>query len=182
MTETCSQVTTTPVGLVKQKPGTVGAPIDGLEIKIGEDREIWVRGPTVLDDSTDEEGWFATGDLGEIDEVGHLWINGRRRDIIITGGVNVDPVKVANEIRSLPGVLDAAVVGLLDEVWGETVGALVVPESQQSTGASAILEILEDRLSTSQLPRKLDFVTEIPTNQHGKIDRHAVRSILCRDS
>ena len=96
--------------------------------------------------------------------------------------MNVDPVKVANEIRSLPGVLDAAVVGLLDEVWGETVGALVVPESQQSTGASAILEILEDRLSTSQLPRKLDFVTEIPTNQNGKIDRHAVRSILCRDS
>lgn len=182
MTETCSQVTTTPVGLVKQKPGTVGAPIDGLEIKIGEDREIWVRGPTVLDDSTDEEGWFATGDLGEIDEVGHLWINGRRRDIIITGGVNVDPVRVANEIRSLPGVLDVAVVGLLDEVWGETVGALVVPESQQSMGASAILEILEDRLSTSQLPRKLDFVTEIPTNQNGKIDRHAVRSILCRDS
>ena len=182
MTESCSQISTAPVELVKKKPGTVGAPIHGLEIKIGEDCEICVRGPTVADCVTDREGWFATGDLGEIDDDGHLWIRGRQKDIIITGGVNVDPVKVSNEIRCVPGVVEAVVVGLPHEVWGETVGALVVLESHGSMKESAMLKILSDRLSKPELPRMISFGTEIPTSANGKTDFEAVHLILSRFS
>ena len=181
MTETCSQISTATVDLVKQKPGTVGTPIQGLEIRITEDKEVCVRGPTVANDATDGEGWLVTGDLGEIDNDGHLWIRGRQKDIIITGGVNVDPVRVSNEIRGLPGVVEVVVVGLLHEVWGETVGALVVLESHESMKKSAMLKILSDRLSKSELPRTLSFVAEIPTSPNGKIDFEAVRLILSRD-
>tara|TARA_B100000686_G_scaffold44261_2_gene46743 strand:- start:34420 stop:35820 length:1401 start_codon:yes stop_codon:yes gene_type:complete len=177
MTETCSQVTTATVELVKQKPGTAGAPIHGLEVKI-DDEEIFVRGPTVASDVTDEEGWFATGDLGGIDESGHLWVRGRQRDIIITGGVNVDPLRVANEIREVAGVSDAVVVGLENERWGETVGALVVLESCESMSESAILEILSVKLSKSELPRTISFAERIPTSPNGKIDFATVQSLL----
>ncbi len=182
MTETCSQVSTAPAELVKQKPGTVGAPISGLEIKIVENNEICVRGPTVGTDAIDREGWFATGDLGEIDEDGHLWIKGRQKNIIITGGVNVDPERVANEIRCVSEVSDAVVVGLSDEVWGEIVGALVVLESHGSMKESAMLKILSGRLSKSELPRMLSFVREIPNSPNGKTDFEAVRLILSQVS
>lgn len=178
MTETCSQISTATVDLVKQKPGTVGTPIQGLEIRITEDKEVCVRGPTVANDATDGEGWLVTGDLGEIDNDGHLWIRGRQRDIIITGGVNVDPVRVSNEIRGVPGVVEAVVVGLLNEEWGETVGALVVLESDESMQESEILEILSEKLSKSELPRTLSFVAEIPTSPNGKTDFGKVRCIL----
>ena len=178
MTETCSQVATASVELVKQKPGTVGAPIESVEVKIAEDQEIWVRGPTVINDMSDEEGWFATGDLGELDEEGHLWVNGRRRDIIITGGVNVDPLKVAKKIRGIPGVADAAVMGFPDAVWGEVVGALVVTQSGESLGRAIILEALKDSLSKSEVPRLLSYVSEIPMNANGKTNRKAILKIL----
>ena len=178
MTETCSQVATASVDLVKKKPGTVGAPIGGVEVKIAEDQEIWVRGPTVTDDVSDEVGWFATGDLGELDEEGHLWVIGRRRDIIITGGVNVDPLKVAEEIRTISGVYDVAVIGFPDTIWGEVVGALVVTQSGESLSRVIILEALKDSLSKSEVPRLLSYAPEIPMNANGKINRKAILKIL----
>ena len=178
MTETCSQVATASVELVKQKPGTVGAPIGSVEVKIAEDQEIWVRGPTVIGNTSREGTWFATGDLGKLDEEGHLWVIGRERDIIITGGVNVDPLKVVEEIRSTPGVYDAAVIGFPDAVWGEVVGALVVTQSGESLDKAIILEALKGSLSKSEVPRLLSYAPEIPMNTNGKINRKAILEIL----
>ncbi|MEO2157749.1 MAG: class I adenylate-forming enzyme family protein [bacterium] len=178
MTETCSQVATASVELVKQKPGTVGAPIESVEVKIAEDQEIWVRGPTVIGNMSHEGSWFATGDLGKLDEEGHLWVIGRQRDIIITGGVNVDPLKIAEEIRSIPGVYDAAVIGFPDAVWGEVVGALVVTQSGESLDKAIILEALKGSLSKSEVPRLLSYAPEIPMNTNGKINRKAILEIL----
>jgi O-succinylbenzoic acid--CoA ligase len=112
--------------LVRQKPGTVGKPLSGVEVRIDEIGELLVRGPTVAPGQTREDGWLGTGDLAREDGDGDLWIVGRRSDRIISGGVNVDPAEVEQVLESLPGVTAAVVVGVPDPEWGERVVAGVV--------------------------------------------------------
>ena len=175
LTEACSQVATAPPDLVAEKPGTVGPPIDGLEMRIRESGEIYVRGGTVSPGAADEEGWLATGDLGRLDGDGHLWILGRISDRIVTGGANVDPRSVEVVLEGLPGVFRAAVVGLPDDVWGETVAALLVPDPGTEADPRALMAPARDRLSTAELPRRVEFADTLPLNANGKIDRDAVR-------
>ena len=175
LTEACSQVATAPPDLVAEKPGTVGPPIDGLELRIRESGEICVRGGTVSPGAVDEEGWLATGDLGRLDGDGHLWILGRISDRIVTGGATVDPRSVEVVLESLPGVFRAAVVGLPDDVWGETVAALIVPDPGTEADPEALMTQARDRLSTAELPRRVEFADTLPLNANGKIDRDTVR-------
>ena len=178
LTEACSQVATAPPQLVAEKPGTVGAPIDGLELRIREDGEICVRGGTVSPDAADGEGWLRTGDLGRLDSDGHLWISGRISDRIVTGGATVDPRLVEGVLESLTGVAQAAVAGLPDDVWGETVVALIVPDRRVEVDMKALMTQARDRLSPSELPRRVEFVDELPLNVNGKIDRAEVRAVF----
>jgi O-succinylbenzoic acid--CoA ligase len=178
LTEACSQVATAPPDLVGQKPGTVGPPIDGLEIRIRENGEICVRGGTVSPSVADEEGWLATGDLGRLDGDGHLWISGRISDRIVTGGATVDPCVVEVVLEGLTGVFRAAVVGLPDDVWGETVAALIVPDPGMEADPEALMAQARDRLSTSELPRRVEFADSLPVNVNGKIDRGRVRAVF----
>ena len=176
LTEACSQVATAPPDLVAEKPGTVGAPIDGLALRLGEDGEIWVRGDTVSPGVADEEGWLATGDLGRLDGDGHLWISGRISDRIVTGGTTVHPREVEVVLEGLPGVSAAAVAGLQDDVWGETVVALIVPGPGAGPDPKALIAGARERLSASQMPRLVEFADALPENTNGKIDRDAVRA------
>ena len=176
LTEACSQVATAPPELVAQKPGTVGPPIDGLELRIREDGEICVRGATVSPTEADEEGWLATGDLGRLDGDGHLWISGRISDRIVTGGATVDPRSVEVVLEGLPGVAGAAVAGVPDDVWGETVVALIVPDPGVKEDPNALMARARERLSASELPRRVEFTDILPVNMNGKIDREAVRA------
>ena len=178
LTEACSQVATAPPDLVGEKPGTVGPPIDGLEIRIRENGEICVRGGTVSPSVADEEGWLATGDLGRLDDDGHLWISGRISDRIVTGGATVDPCVVEVVLEGLTGVFRAAVVGLPDDVWGETVAALIVPDPGMEGDPEALMAQARDRLSTSELPRRVEFADSLPVNVNGKIDRGSVRAVF----
>ena len=178
LTEACSQVATAPPDLVAQKPGTVGPPLDGLEIRIRENGEICVRGGTVSPSVADEEGWLATGDLGRLDGDGHLWISGRISDRIVTGGATVDPCVVEVVLEGLTGVFRAAVVGLPDDVWGETVAALIVPDPGMEADPEALMAQARDRLSTSELPRRVEFADSLPVNVNGKIDRGRVRAVF----
>jgi O-succinylbenzoic acid--CoA ligase len=182
MTESSSQVATAPPALVRRKPGTVGAPLDGVTVRVDEGGEVLVRGPTVAvgyvgADSAlqDREGWLHTGDLGEIDAEGHLWITGRRTDRIVTGGVNVDPVEVEDVLRIHAGVSDAAVVGLADERWGEVVAAAVVSPGGARPDARALEELARSRLTSAKVPRRWLFLSALPRNENGKVDRDAVR-------
>ena len=135
LTETTSQVATAPPSLTSEKPGTVGSALQGVDIQLGEDGEIRVRGRTLgvgyvgagEDTLADGDGWHHTGDLGRFDADGHLWVTGRRADRIVSGGVTVDAVEVEEALRSHPAVLDACVVGVPDAEWGERVGAWIVP-------------------------------------------------------
>lgn len=177
MTETCSQVAVAPPDLVAKKPGTVGFPLDGVELRIEENGEIFVRGPTVARSFGDEEGWFATGDLGSFDKEGHLWITGRMDDRIISGGTNVDFQLVEDVIRDFPGISDVAIVGVPDHIWGDVVGALVVPGSE-TLDLQALKLNLRERISSSEIPRLFAVTEEIPRNPNGKLDRIETRARL----
>jgi o-succinylbenzoate---CoA ligase len=184
MTEMTSQVATAPPALVTRKPGTVGRPLDGVELRIAEDGEILTRGVTLADGYpgseepfTDQDGWYATGDLGRSDADGDLWITGRRVDRIVTGGVTVDALEVEEALRSHPAVSDVCVVGVPDEEWGERVAAWIVPVEGEADPV-ALEDYARERLSPAKRPRVWHFDAELPTNANGKADRPRIRSFL----
>ncbi len=196
MTEMCSQVATAPPDAVREKPGSVGSPLNGIDVRVREEGELWVRGPTLalgtvsagagtvhnpvpLDDL---EGGYLTGDLGRVDEDGHLWITGRIASRIISGGVNVDPREVTDLLESLPGVVEAAVVGVPDPEWGERVVAAVVLAPDGSPAGEAALTALHgaarERLSEAKRPREIRVVAALPRNANGKVDPAGVRALF----
>ncbi len=181
MTEMTSQVATAPPSLVRRKPGTVGPPLDGVELRISGIGEILVRGATRASGTVgtrvplvDADGWYATGDLGHLDEEGHLWVTGRRSERIISGGVTIDPREVEAVLRAHPAVVDVCLVGLPDAEWGEKLAAAVVPVE----GAFDLEEVdawSRDRLGPPRRPRRWLLLNELPLNANGKVDRAAVR-------
>lgn len=188
MTETTSQVATAGPDRVRRKPGAVGRPLSCVRVRIGDDGEIRVKGETLaagyaggepLD--LDPDGWFRTGDLGRLDEEGDLRVTGRRSDRIVSGGVTVDAHEVEDVLRSVPGVTDAAVVGLPDPEWGERVAALVVPEEPERTSPGRLEEEARARLSGPKRPRTVRLAAAVPRTRTGKIDRARVRELLGAD-
>ncbi|MDH3423013.1 MAG: AMP-binding protein, partial [Gemmatimonadota bacterium] len=182
LSEATSQVATAPPALTKRKPGTVGAALDGVDVTFGDDGEILVRGATLATayvgpragPVADAEGWHHTGDLGHMDDEGHLWVTGRRLDRIVSGGVTIDAVEVEEVLRSHASVMDACVVGLPDMEWGERVAAWVVP-AEDGLDLEALDAFLRDRLSAPKRPRVFHVSDALPRNANGKVDRGAVR-------
>jgi O-succinylbenzoic acid--CoA ligase len=181
MSEMTSQVATAPPQLVRRLPGTVGAPLEGVDVRLGADGEILARGPTqalgylgASGPLTDSEGWYATGDLGRLDHEGHLWITGRLSSRIVSGGVSVEPVEVEETLRGHPAVMDACVVGLDDAEWGEKVASAVVPVEGEFD-----LEVMDayarEHLMPAKRPRRWLLLDALPLNANGKVDREAVR-------
>lgn len=185
MTEMSSQVATATPDEVRRKPGSVGRPLEGVEVRVGVGGELLVRGPgralgylggTAL---PDEGGWYPTGDLGHVDEAGALFVTGRRSDRIVTGGVTVDAREVEEAVRAHPSVSDACVVGVPDEEWGEVVAALVVPVEGEFD-AEEVGAWLRGRLSGPKRPRRWGLAAGLPLNANGKVDRARVRERLGR--
>jgi malonyl-CoA/methylmalonyl-CoA synthetase len=196
MTETIMNLTNPYEG--ERKPGTVGRPFPGQEARVvdvetrepladGEIGEIEVRGPNVFpgywnrpdatDESFDQEGWFATGDLGCVGEDGYYTISGRSKELIISGGYNVYPREVEEVIEGCPGVSEVAVVGLPDPEFGERVVAAVVREDQGLT-AEKVTDFCREDLASFKKPREVVFVEELPRNALGKVLKHRVRDEL----
>lgn len=178
LTEACSQVTTQEYGTVNRGERGAGRPLPGVELRIGDDDEIQLRGPTLFSGYVPptaespflEGGWFQTGDRGRLDEEGRLHVLGRRVDRIVTGGENVDPAEVEQALEALPGVVGACVFGVPDEEWGEVVAAALVVEA----GSAAVREGLpglETRLAPFKRPRRATILDALPTNATGKVDR-----------
>jgi O-succinylbenzoic acid--CoA ligase len=177
LTEATSQVATAPPELVRAKPGTVGAPLPGVDLRIAPGGEILVRGATVAPGQGGADGWLHTGDLGRLDGDGHLWVTGRISNRIISGGVNVDPAEVEAVLRTHPGVRDVAVVGVPDPEWGERVVAALVVD-----GRPRVREELDNLarlvLSPAKRPRDFREVGSLPRNPNGKVDRAEVRALF----
>jgi malonyl-CoA/methylmalonyl-CoA synthetase len=196
MTETIMNLTNPYEG--ERRPGTVGRPFPGQEARVvdvetrepladGEIGEIEVRGPHVFPgywrrpdataESFDEEGWFATGDLGSVGEDGYFTISGRAKELIISGGYNVYPREVEEAIEGCPGVSEVAVVGLPDPEFGERVVAAVVREDPGLT-AEKVTSFCREDLASYKKPRQVVFVGELPRNALGKVLKHRVREEL----
>ncbi len=168
--------------------GTIGKPVDtecrivgedGRDAAEGQSGELWVRGPHIMKgyfempQETAEvltaDGWFKTGDLCKRDADGFYHIVGRKKNIIIVGGMNIYPDDVANMLRSLPGVLDAAVWGESDPVWGEAVMAAVLPKPGVTLSPEKLGEAFLETGSLQMLPRHIHVVSEFPRGPAGKV-------------
>jgi O-succinylbenzoic acid--CoA ligase len=202
-TETASQVATLRAEQVQTHPDSVGRPLLGTEITVlgddgdplpaGETGELAVAGPTVTpgyvsaDATADRfcEYGLLTGDRGWLDDDGFLHVGGRQSDQIVTGGENVHPAEVADVLGEHPAVADVAVVGVPDDEWGETVGALVVPAAEHADGGLSTAELrsfCEGRLADYKHPRVVAVVEEFPRTASGTVDRAAAREYLGGDT
>ena len=164
----------------ERRPGTVGFPLPGVEMRLADDGEVRVAGPNVFSgywqrdssDAFDADGLFRTGDIGELDDDGYLRLVGRRSELIISGGYNVYPREVEDVLREHPSVADAAVVGTPDDEWGEVVTAYVVSDDRD---ADVLLAFASERLAGYKRPRIVRFVDDLPRNALGKVLKHELR-------
>ena len=135
-------------------------------------KEYWNR-PDATRGAFDN-GWFRTGDIGEIDDEGYLYIKDRLKDMIISGGENIYPAEIESVIIGIPGVSEVAVIGLTDEKWGEIACAIVVAD-QSEVSERQIVEFCGTRLARYKLPKKVIFAEAIPHNPSGKILKRVLR-------
>jgi len=173
----------------KNRAGSVGLPIAGVEVAVfdedgapvpvGEVGQLAVRGHNVMKgywrrpDATaaaiTPEGWFLTGDLGRLDEVGYAYVVGRLKDMIIRGGLNIYPREVEEVLHRHPAVAEAAVVGVPDERLGEEVGAAVVLATGATASPEELREWLKQRVAPFKYPRRVWLLDELPKGPTGKI-------------
>ena len=163
LTETASQIATLSASEAVTHVGSAGQPLLGVEIKIGDEGEILVRGPMVSEGSLAPDGWLHTGDRGRLKD-GYLYVEGRLKDVIVTGGENVAAPEVEEALLAHPQVRDAAVVGLPDAEWGEAVTAFVVSDLPDDE----LLAHCRARLAGYKVPRRVVRVDEIPRTASGK--------------
>jgi malonyl-CoA/methylmalonyl-CoA synthetase len=177
-------------------PGSVGPPLPGVEARVtdpdtgtelpqGEIGMIEVKGPNVfagywrMPEKTAAEfrpdGFFITGDLGRIDANGYVWILGRGKDLVISGGYNVYPKEVEDEIDALPGVDESAVIGVAHPDFGEGVTAIVTLKSRASLTEAEVLAALTQRLAKYKQPKRVIFVDALPRNTMGKVQKNLLR-------
>src|SRR3954451_318103 len=168
----------------ERKPGSIGTPIEGVEMKVTEDGEIAIRGHNVMKgywnraDATEQafsEGWFLTGDIARVDEDGYFFIVDRKKDMIIRGGYNVYPREIEEFLYEHPAVSEAAVVGVPDESMGEEVGAAVVLKEGAEASADDIRAFVKERVAAYKYPRKSWFPDELPKGPTGKILKREIK-------
>ncbi|MGH8714758.1 MAG: long-chain-fatty-acid--CoA ligase [Casimicrobiaceae bacterium] len=198
LTETSPAVTINPLDL-QQYNGSIGLPVpstelelrddDGNAVPLGKPGEIWVRGPQVMagywhrPEETakviDGNGWLATGDIGVMDERGFVRIVDRKKDMILVSGFNVYPNEVEAVVAMHPGVLECAAIGALDEKSGEAVKLFVVRRDASLT-AAALIEHCRSQLTGYKCPREVEFRTDLPKSNVGKILRRELRDEMRR--
>jgi long-chain acyl-CoA synthetase len=180
-----------------KKPGTVGRPWAGAEIRIYDDAgnqlpagqigTVYMKlGAADFEYYKDKEktrknrieNFFTVGDVGLLDEDGYLFLRDRKNDMIISGGVNIYPAEIENEFLSHPKVGDVAVFGIPHEEWGEEVKAVIEPASGVEAGPALAAELLEwckDRLAKYKTPKTIDFIAEMPRDPNGKLYKRKLR-------
>jgi len=177
----------------KRKVGSIGLPLEGQPMKIFDDNdneapqgtvgEIVVKGPNVMrgyynnpeaTEATLKNGWLHTGDLGYVDEEGYFYIVGRKKEMIIRGGENIYPKEVEEAVYRHPAVLEAAIVGLPDKVWGEEVAAFIVLKDEGALNEEDMIDYCKEHLADYKCPRKVFFVKDLPKTATGKIQKRKV--------
>lgn len=165
-------------------PGTVGRARPGRHLEVDGDGTIWCHAPAFArfrywrDDAATERAWrgdaFTVGDLGRLDEEGYLYLDGRRDDLVISGGVNVYPAEVEAALAECPGVADVAVFGTEDAAWGQRVCAAVVGDVDEATLRAHVAA----RLAPYKRPKSYVFVPELPRTATGKVLRRELPGVV----
>lgn len=174
LTESCSQVTTLAPDEAERKRGSAGRPLLTTHVRIA-DGEILVQGPTVAPGAADQDGWLHTGDSGRIDSEGFLYVEGRRDDVIITGGENVVPEEVEEVLAAHPDVVEAAVVGRPDPDWQNAIVAVVVAREGGLLEPEELRNWCSARLAPFKVPKAFEVAEELPRTGSGKLRRAALR-------
>ena len=186
-----------------RRPGSVGLPLPGVELELlepgrspssagsapevpaGAPGEIWVRGPNVFAGywrrpgaGPRPDGWFCTGDVGRRDADGYLYLEGRSGEVIISGGFNVYPREVEEQLADHPSITEVVVAGRPDEQWGELVTAYVVPAPGRAAPSAAELRShVAERLAPYKHPRAVVAMEAVPRNALGKVQRHLLGEV-----
>jgi len=156
----------------------------GRDVEPGAVGEVLVRGAHIMTgywnrpDATAEtirDGWLHTGDLATVDKEGFVFIQDRKKDMIITGGENVYPAEVEAVLARHPDVLECAVIGLPSARWGESAAAVVVAKAGASLDAAQVLAFCQGKLARYKQPRVVEFVDQIPRNPTGKVLKRVLR-------
>ena len=195
LTETTSVGSTFPGdAAVSPHCGSSGQPAPGMDFAVWDDEghevpagscgEIMVRGGGVLceylgmDSELIENGWLHTGDIGYFDSEGYIYIVDRKKDMINYGGEKVPSSDIENAIYHIPGVKEAAVIGVKDERYGEIVGAAISMRSGASLTLEQLQEELRPRMAKFKIPKVVEFMDEIPKTENNKIDKKRLRAMF----
>ena len=180
----------------ERRAGSAGLPLPGVSVRVtseasaacapGEVGGIEVKGPNVfpgywrMPEKTAEDftadGYFRTGDMGELAPDGYLKIVGRAKDLIISGGLNVYPKEIEDRIDALPGVAETAVIGVPDADLGEAVTAIVVAAAGHKLTEASIIAALKAEIAGFKVPKRVHFATDLPRNAMGKVQKNVLRS------
>jgi long-chain acyl-CoA synthetase len=183
-----------------RKQQCVGLPFPCTEIRLldanarepapGEVGEVYSRSPYLFNgywqrpEATTEalrDGWLTVGDMGRRDEEGYLYLVDRKKDVIISGGINIYPREIEECLATHPVVLESAVVGIADDYWGEAVKAFVVLRRDARASAEEIIDYCATRLARYKLPKQVQFIAALPRNAAGKVLKRELRDVA-RDS
>ncbi len=193
-TETCPIATYLKRDDAERKLGSAGQPAIDCEVRIidgsgqqvapGSSGEILVRGANIMigywnapeiTAAALQNGWYHSGDMGHWDGDGYLFVDGRKKEMIISGGENIYPAEIENLLVELPDIAEVSVVGWPDRRWGEIVVAFVVPKAQRQLTAEAVLQQLEGRIARFKHPKQVVFVEELPKTALGKVRKEELR-------
>ncbi len=196
-TETCPIAVYLKVADAQRKAGSTGKAalhgalrvVDecGRDAAQGETGEILVRGPNLMSGywrSPQEtatalvDGWFHSGDMGHLDADGYLYVDGRRSEMIISGGENIYPAEIESVLAECKDIAEASVVGRPDDRWGEVVVAVVAPKSGRELTSMTVLQLLEGRIARFKHPKEVVFVGELPKTALGKVRKEVLRKLV----
>jgi malonyl-CoA/methylmalonyl-CoA synthetase len=161
--------------------GSVGYPLPGVDLRVGDDGVVQIQGPSVTrgywrkPEKTAEafsaDGYFITGDIGRLDADGRLWLSGRSSDLIISGGLNVYPKEIELVLDEMEGVVESAVIGCPHPDFGEAVVAVVAGEGDEA----AMIAQMRTQLAVFKCPKRVFFVADLPRNTMGKVLKAELR-------
>tara|TARA_R100001143_G_scaffold63604_1_gene73762 strand:- start:14014 stop:15471 length:1458 start_codon:yes stop_codon:yes gene_type:complete len=193
MTETCAQIAANPllkaggryipktsVGNVFKANSVEIRSENGTPVRYNEPGQIWLKGPQIFDGYLnpketravfDKDGWFNTGDFGHLNKNGHLFIDNRKSDKIITGGENVNPVEVESAINKVNGISESAVIGVPDDIWGQKVVAYIVPSNDETPTIDFIIASLKKTLRDFKIPKEFIAVESLPKTLLQKVKK-----------
>jgi fatty-acyl-CoA synthase len=178
------------------RPGTIGRAVRGNDIRLLDDHghdvptgqigELYARNPTLIsgyhgnDEATNQaqrDGFFSVGDCGRVDEDGYYYLESRKSDMVISGGVNIYPREIEDHLSSHPAVLECAVIGVPDPEWGETLRAFIVIRDGARLTETEVIDYCRKELADYKRPRKVTFMAELPRNPTGKILKRELREL-----